>query len=67
MNTFPNITDRQPSGPTRFGEDWPGYFIRGDEALGWADMLRRAALQTAAPYDKALSEIADELTKCCLS
>ena len=27
------------TGPLRFGDDWPGIFIRGDEALGMADRL----------------------------
>jgi hypothetical protein len=25
----------------QFGDDWPGVFIRGDDALGYASTLRR--------------------------
>ena len=30
---------RVPTGVVQFGEDWPGVFIRGDEALALAQML----------------------------
>jgi len=37
---------RPETGAMQFGEDWPGIFIRGDEALmGYATMLRRIAAQ----------------------
>ena len=31
----------------QFGDDWPGMFIRGDEALGYALALRRAVERLA--------------------
>lgn len=31
---------RVESGPIQFGDDWPGVFIRGDNALGYALALR---------------------------
>jgi len=31
---------RTATGPLKFGDDWPGVFIRGDEALGYAGKLR---------------------------
>lgn len=34
---------RTETGPLRIGEDWPGYFMRGDEALGLASQLRSMA------------------------
>jgi hypothetical protein len=33
---------RPETGPMQFGGDWPGVFIRGDNALGYALALRRA-------------------------
>jgi len=30
---------RRETGPIQFGDDWPGIFIRGDEALGMAVYL----------------------------
>lgn len=31
---------RIATGPARFGADWPGIFIRGDDALSYAHCLR---------------------------
>jgi hypothetical protein len=36
---FPEVTERVESGPIQFGDDWPGVWIRGDDALGMAGML----------------------------
>lgn len=33
---------RVESGPLQFDDDWPGVFIRGDDALGYAMLLDRA-------------------------
>jgi hypothetical protein len=33
---------RPGTGPMQFGDDWPGVFIRGDDAIGYALALRRA-------------------------
>jgi len=30
---------RMETGPLQFGDDWPGVFIRGDEAIGFANIL----------------------------
>jgi hypothetical protein len=35
------------TGPMQFGGDWPGLFIRGDEALGYASALRRGVERLA--------------------
>lgn len=32
--------ERPETGPMQFGEDWPGVFIRGDNALVYAAHLR---------------------------
>jgi hypothetical protein len=32
--------ERTPTGALQFDDDWPGVFIRGDDALGYAKMLR---------------------------
>lgn len=31
--------DRVETGPTQFGDDWPGVFIRGDNAMAYATIL----------------------------
>ena len=38
--TITEPTARIATGPLKFGDDWPGVFIRGDEALGYAGKLR---------------------------
>ena len=32
---------RVESGPTKFGDDWCGVFIRGDEAIGFSFQLKK--------------------------
>lgn len=32
--------ERVETGPVKFGDDWPGIFIRGDNALGYSLELR---------------------------
>jgi hypothetical protein len=32
---------RIETGPVQFGDDWPGIFIRGDNAIGYAMAIRR--------------------------
>jgi hypothetical protein len=42
------LDDARPeTGPMQFGGDWPGVFIRGDNALGYALALRRAVERLA--------------------
>lgn len=36
MTKIPYEGQRIETGPIQFGEDWPGLFIRGDNALGVA-------------------------------
>lgn len=36
-----NLDERVETGPTQFGDDWPGLFIRGDNAAYYAMMLRQ--------------------------
>jgi len=38
------MTERPETAPMRFGDDWPGLFIRGDVALGWLTILRARVL-----------------------
>lgn len=47
------IGQRICTGPLRIGADWPGIFIRGDEALGLADKLE-ALDRLSAPTRRCL-------------
>lgn len=66
MQRVPDPGFRVDTGPLKFGGDWCGYFMRGDNAGIFSDYLRRAA----ACCDKdpmaqgALLECADGISKC---
>lgn len=34
LRIMPEAGERVETGPVQFGDDWPGLFIRGDNALG---------------------------------
>ncbi len=36
------MSDRIESGPVKFGNDWTGVYIRGDNALYFASVIRQA-------------------------
>jgi hypothetical protein len=38
---FPLNDERIETGPVRFGEDWPGVFVRGDDAIMFAVVLKK--------------------------
>lgn len=47
IRNLPEVEDRVETGVVQFGDDWPGVFIRGDNALHYAENLRRV-IQIAA-------------------
>ena len=56
----------------QFGDDWPGVFIRGDDAIGYASALRRTVEKLAEADNRSaemagLANLADlvELLGCC--
>jgi hypothetical protein len=60
---------RIESGPLKFGDDWPGIFLRGDSALFFAKALRRTIGRMSSTdvdwADKAmLIGLADTLESC---
>jgi hypothetical protein len=44
VRRFPAQEQRVETGPILFGDDWPGIFIRGDDAFRYTHALREAAL-----------------------
>lgn len=44
VRRFPAEQVRVEGGPIMFGDDWPGLFIRGDEAMHYAFALRDVLL-----------------------
>lgn len=66
MTEIPDPGFRVDSGPLKFGDDWPGIFMRGDHALPISRVLRHIAAnqglrETWANY---LRGVADELATC---
>lgn len=39
VRSLPAMDQRVETGPIRFGDDYPGYFIRGDNAIGEASVI----------------------------
>ena len=64
MITLPDHKGRMPTGPVQFGDDWPGYFFRGDDAFALANVLDKAAQTAMRPYAAELRRYAEELRQC---
>jgi hypothetical protein len=76
VRELPAPTDgkgRVETGATRFGDDWPGVFIRGDNAMYYAmvlDVLVKAAQgKDIIPsiYHGVLAGLVDDLKSCDMS
>jgi hypothetical protein len=52
VRELPEQTPRIETGPTRFGTDWCGVFIRGDGAFGYALAVEAAMMWV--PDDSAI-------------
>jgi hypothetical protein len=57
------IARRIDTGALRFGNDWPGVFIRGDEALEYAKWLRKLVVVEEFP-DGLYAGLARLLESC---
>ncbi len=42
VRNFPAVDERVETGVTQFGDDWPGIFIRGDNAFNYSLWLNIA-------------------------
>jgi hypothetical protein len=64
---------RVETGPTQFGDDWPGVFIRGDNAMYYAMilgmMIKQAQGKDIIPsvYHGILTGLVDDLKSCDMS
>jgi len=67
VRKFPEQLDRVETGPIQFGNDWPGVFIRGDEALYFARVLE-SHMNDKEPEQffeqPVLSGLVDTLRRC---
>jgi hypothetical protein len=55
------MTERAETGRMQFGDDWPGVFIRGDDALAFARSLRQLLHKT----EKRASELSQQQVAAC--
>jgi len=65
LRRFPGVDDRVETGPIQFGDDWPGAFIRGDNAFHFGITLQR--LLKEWPVDPMDQAIVDGLAKTLMS
>lgn len=55
IRRLPATEPRVETGPVRFGDDWPGTFIRGDSAVNYAWHLRALLVeQNDSPLSKCI-------------
>jgi hypothetical protein len=72
VRELPHMTTRVETGPTQFGpQDWPGVFIRGDNAFNYAGQLRAVLAALSPRHVKQMgvsyavvSNLADLLESC---
>ena len=55
ITKLPATKNRVETGPLRFGNDWPGIFIRGDDALAVGHSLSLALGKTSELVELLLS------------
>lgn len=63
LRLLPHMTERVETGPVQFGPtDWPGVFIRGDNAFNYA-MHLRGMLSEDAPADPISGIVVGDLLR----
>lgn len=68
IRNLPEVEQRVETGPVQFGDDWPGVFIRGDDAAWYVGVLTRAAKSITDPFARLMvSALRDELSGCDLT
>ncbi len=56
--------ERLETGPLQFGDDWPGIFIRGDQAFAWAMGVEAVEGQLEFSEQIGLNGLAETLHSC---
>ncbi len=49
VRQLPGVEDRVETGPVQFGDDWPGFFLRGDNAADLAIVLQQIVSDPTNP------------------
>jgi len=63
MRQLPPQEERVETGAVRFGDDWPGYFMRGDNAMFFAIALDRYLKIQAERYARPEEQILHTILK----
>lgn len=68
IRIMPAAEEPVESGPLRFGDDWPGVFIRGDDAANYAYHLHRVLQRRGGDEisRKVVQGLLDTLRSCDL-
>lgn len=64
IKQLPPSDSRMDTGPIRFGDDWPGYFFRGDETHQITALLTIAMKYVPEKMKFAYQDMVDELNSC---
>jgi hypothetical protein len=72
ITKVPGVTERIDTGPLQFGDDWPGVFFRGADALNFANDIALALTmdelpKTALSVRAILTGLRDELRSCAVA
>jgi hypothetical protein len=59
------VSNRPETGVMVFGDDWPGVFIRGDDAFMYAEHMRRVIRAVDGTVPKAVLDSLQELLRSC--
>ena len=62
---LPPVANRVESGAIQFGDDWPGYFMRGDDACYMAMCIKMTLdrLPHDDIYSRQLRDLVDRITQ----
>lgn len=55
VQVLPSQDHRVETGPLQFGDDWPGVFIRGDNAFGYRMALQAVLSGRADPITRRMA------------
>jgi hypothetical protein len=56
IRQLPAVEVRVETGPAQFGDDWPGVFLRGDDAMNFAAHLELLLKGEQSPITRAVVE-----------
>lgn len=65
IRKLPAVKDRVESGPVQFGDDWPGLFIRGDNAMAFRMAIASVLMRQNSAMAEAQLRVLAELFESC--